>query len=103
MLGLSETTIPIQSLVATLIAVTLGQEFALHRRLRSEVGQTDYRPFLMALALLASAGAASLADVTRVWCDPTNHWLQGHAVWHVLSAAALYSLFVFYSRLPAEA
>ena len=49
---------------------------------------------------MAVAGSASLADVTRVWCEPANHWLQGHAVWHVLTATALYVLFLFYAQLP---
>ena len=41
------------------------------------------------LALLCVAQAASLADLTRVYCEPGS-WLQGHAVWHVMSAVALY-------------
>ena len=55
----------------------------------------------MALVLLGAAAAASAADVTRIACDPTNHWISGHAVWHVLSAAALYALFLFYERSPS--
>ena len=48
--------------------------------------------------------AFSLADVTRAWCDPDDHWLQGHALWHVLSAAALVLLQRFYaSRAAAPA
>lgn len=96
---LSQTTVPIQSLVAVLIAGILAQEFVLRRRDRGG-SQADYRPFATALGLLALAAAASLADVTRVWCDPGNHWLQGHAVWHLLTATALYALFNFYARLP---
>jgi hypothetical protein len=49
--------------------------------------------------LLGAAALASLADVTRAWCDPAS-WLQGHALWHVLSALALAQLFRFYARLP---
>ena len=45
--------------------------------------------FLAGLVLLCVAQAASLADLTRVYCEPGS-WLQGHAVWHVLSAVALY-------------
>ena len=52
------------------------------------------------IALLGAAAAASAADVSRVFCDPTNHWLQGHAIWHLLSAASLYVLFVFYREMP---
>ena len=45
--------------------------------------------FLAGLVVLCVAQAASLADLTRVYCEPGS-WLQGHAVWHVLSAVALY-------------
>jgi hypothetical protein len=96
----SQTTIPIQVLVGVLILVILGQELALHRGREADVVEADYGPFYLALILLAGAAAFSLADVTRVWCNPQNHWVQGHAVWHLLTASSLYALFVFYSRLP---
>ena len=96
----SETSVPIQVLVALLIAVILGQEAAVARRRRPSDPPTRRVFFFVALTLMAGAGAASLADLTRTWCDPTNHWIQGHALWHVLSAAALYSLFRFYQQMP---
>jgi len=98
----SQTTVPIQAIVGLLIAAILSQEAALWRRDRGAGGGTRYGFYAAALALLAGAALASLLDVTRVWCDPTDHWLQGHAVWHVLSAACLYALFRFYARLPRE-
>jgi len=96
---MSETAIPIQTLVGLLIFGILAQEFAIWRRDRGS-GAPPYRFYALALALLTLAALASLADVTRTWCDPGNHWLQGHAVWHVLSAASLCALFCFYARLP---
>ena len=98
----SETSVPIQALVALLIAVILGQEFAMVRRRRPSDPPTRRLFFFVALALLTAAGAASLADITRSWCEPTNHWIQGHAVWHVLSAASLYALFRFYQQIAPE-
>lgn len=96
----SETPLPIQTLVALLIAVVLVQELSIARQQRTSSPATQRRLFFLALGLLAAAGLASLADITRTWCQPTNHWIQGHAVWHVLSAAALYALFRFYQQLP---
>ena len=84
---------PIQALVFFLIVALLWQEFTIHRRSHDA---TDYRWFAAALALIAAAAVFSALDVTRAWCDPADHWLQGHAVWHVLSAAALLALFHFY-------
>jgi len=84
---------PIQALVFVLILVIVGQEVAIHRR-RSP--SADLRWFLIALALIAAAAVCSALDLSRTWCDPDNHWIQGHAAWHVLSAAALFALFQFY-------
>jgi hypothetical protein len=94
---LFETGLPIQGLVLVLILFAVGQEWALHRR--SPAVPVRYAAFVLALGLLTAAGLSSAADVTRAWCDPTNHWLQGHALWHVFSAAALLALFYFYAGL----
>ena len=88
---------PIQALVAILIAVGLAQEWRLRRR---DGPGPQYRSYAVGLALLGAAALASLADVTRAACDPQS-WLQGHALWHVLSALALAAFFRFYARLPA--
>lgn len=37
-------------------------------------------------------------DVRRVLCDPGNHWISGHALWHLLDAVALAFLFEFYRQ-----
>jgi hypothetical protein len=96
---LFELGVAIQLTVAACIAVALVQEAALARRAASPAGRS--RDYAAGLALLALAGLASLLDVTRTWCDPADHWLQGHAIWHVLSALALAALFRFYAALPA--
>ena len=59
------------------------------------------RAYVLGLALFAAAALCSGLDLTRVACDPQNHWLQGHAVWHVLTALALLAFFRFYASLPA--
>jgi hypothetical protein len=96
---LSETTLPIQSLVAILIATILSQEAVLYSRVRQSPHAPRYATFALAIGLLTGGAAASLADVTRTWCDPQNHWLQGHALWHILTAASLYALFTFYGHV----
>jgi hypothetical protein len=90
---------PIQALVFVLILAMVGQEIVLRRRSAG----VDYRPYAAALALLGAAAVCSALDVTRVWCDPQNHWLQGHAAWHVLTAASLFALYRFYEGLPPGA
>ncbi len=101
---LSATLIPIQSLVGLLVATIIGQEALIRQRASGEASARSSNGgyFWLALLLLAGAAAASLADVTRTWCDPQNHWLQGHSIWHLLSAAALYALYRFYAGLPGN-
>ena len=96
---LFELGVPIQLTVAACIGVALGQEAALRRR---SPGVVFPRSYVVGLVLLALAALCSALDVTRVVCDPRNHWLQGHAVWHVLTALALLAFFRFYAALPAR-
>lgn len=96
-----ETGVPIQGLVLLLILFAVGQEWALSRR--AAAARVRYGAFFVALLLLGAGAAFSALDVSRTWCDPANHWLQGHALWHVLSASALLALFHFYAALPEAA
>lgn len=40
-------------------------------------------------------------DLSRVFCNPDNHWINGHAIWHLATALALYSLHRFYEQFPS--
>lgn len=51
---------------------------------------TGYRNFLFTLGLFAVAGSFSALDVTRTMCDPHNHVIQGHALWHIFGGIGLY-------------
>lgn len=85
---------PIQVIVLGLIVATVVTEWLCRRR-----GRT-YRlgGFFAALGLMAAAITCSLLDAARVWCEPGDHVLQGHAMWHVLSAASLLPAFVHYRQ-----
>ncbi len=48
---------------------------------------------------LVSFGVAFLfwiMDVKRIWCDPDNHLINGHAVWHLFAALAIWLFFSSY-------
>ncbi|WNG13764.1 ceramidase domain-containing protein [Cystobacter fuscus] len=77
---------PYQSVVLVAVLVIIGTELHLSRR---KDRHESYRDFWWAVGLIAAAAAFSVVDVTGLWCAPNNHFLQGHAVWHVLSALAL--------------
>jgi hypothetical protein len=88
--------IPVQLTIAFLTLVLLAQE----AWLRWGKGQRPaYGPFLGALAALAIAVLFTVLDLTRAWCEPTRHWIQGHALWHVFTAIALSFLYFFYRPL----
>ncbi len=53
-----------------------------------------YLVFLPAFALW-------LLDEQKIWCNPDIHWINGHAVWHLLSAVGLYFLYRFYAQFDA--
>jgi hypothetical protein len=97
---LFEAGIPIQGLVLLLVLAMVGQEIALLRR---DGPRPAHRFWWIALALMAAASACSALDLSRSWCDPDDHWLQGHALWHLLTAASLYALFRFYQALGLDA
>ena len=54
---------------------------------RSRTVAASARWLHVGLGLLVTAYVVWVLDQTGVWCDPTSR-LQGHAVWHVLGAAA---------------
>jgi hypothetical protein len=86
---------PYQLVVAAAVLVIVGTEVRLFRR--AGPGGV-YRDFWLAVGLMGAAATCAVLDVTRVWCNPENHWLQGHAAWHGLSALALLFAARHYSR-----
>lgn len=73
------------------ILIAAFLEFLMIRQGR---GNLDKRWLVLALGIEALAGSVWILDVRRVWCDPENHWISGHGVWHLLSALAIYVFFL---------
>ncbi|MFP6625661.1 MAG: ceramidase domain-containing protein [Deltaproteobacteria bacterium] len=88
--------IPIQGIVFVLMLTLIGSEL---RLMRSPQRAPDYRFFYLMLAIMALASAFSVLDVSRVLCDPENHFFQGHATWHVLSSLGLATGYLFYEKV----
>ncbi len=89
---------PIQLIVLGLIVAIITTEVI---ALRRSPARPRMREFYLAVALLAAALVCSLLDASRRWCDPADHLLQGHAVWHLLSALSLLAAFVHYRQFDA--
>jgi hypothetical protein len=64
-------------IIATEIRAKLGKQ------------ETMGRDFYLAIAFFLAGAGCSVLDVTRTLCDPSSI-LQGHAVWHILSALGAY-------------
>lgn len=88
------TYVPIQSLIAVQALFLMFSEF----KLRDNLHQTNYKPFIASIILILVAATFSILDVTRVFCDPHNHLVQGHAIWHFFSAVSLACAFKYYSQ-----
>jgi ceramidase len=86
--------VPIQGIVFLLIVAIAASETWLWRRERG----ASHGLFLLALAFLTAGGVFSALDVTRTWCDPWHPYLQGHALWHVLSALCLFTAYFHYRQ-----
>lgn len=94
---------PIQSLIALLTLSIVSSELVQFFRTRKERGQGyPLRWFFLSFGLLNAGAVFSALDVSRTWCNPQSHVLQGHAIWHVLSAFSLGAAFLHYRRFDAE-
>lgn len=75
------------------IVAVLATEVLLRR---AKLRDWKLAPLVAAAALQGIAFAIWNLDRTHVVCEP-HHWLQGHAVWHTLGAAASFALWRYFS------
>jgi hypothetical protein len=94
---LSRVGFPIQALIATLILAIIATEALLRRRAVYPMGH-----FALSFAVLTAGAVCSALDLSRTVCDPSSHLLQGHAVWHVLSALSLLFAFLHYRQFDGQ-
>ncbi len=79
-------------LFAVVLIADIAVELIFARPKRSGV---MVRWYLYGIGLQASAFAIWILDLTRIWCDGAS-LVQGHAVWHVLNAAAVWTAYRYY-------
>lgn len=89
----------IQPIVGLLIATIVLSELACRYR---RVDAPSYGWYLLAIGLLSLGGVFSLLDLSRTWCNPENHLIQGHALWHLSTAAAMLPLYRFYETVTSD-
>jgi hypothetical protein len=78
---------PLQGLVMFLILLILVTEV-----LATKFSELKIRhgSFFASIGFLAIGASFSASDVTRRFCDPSDHWIQGHAIWHYFGALAVF-------------
>lgn len=71
-------------------------------KLRMKDNRYQLTPFIKSLVIIVFAEMFSILDVTRTWCDPTNHYVQGHALWHLIGSVSVFYCFQFYRQFKFE-
>ena len=58
----------------------------------------NYRPYLQSAALVSGSMLFWWLDASKKLCDPDNHILSGHALWHILTALSFLPLYRYYAQ-----
>ena len=81
----------------TMVFLAVVAAAGMMRRIRAGKGRAPLA--LLPLGLIAAGYVVRELDVRRVACDPES-LLQGHAIWHLLSAASLHAAWRFFDAGP---
>jgi hypothetical protein len=80
---------------AVQLLIGLGWQLRLWREV-SEPEKASFKIFVAALGLFFFSLIIWALDITGLVCDPTNHIVTGHAIWHVCNAICIWRIGVFY-------
>jgi hypothetical protein len=61
--------------------------------------QISWKWLGFSLGIFVVAFCCQLADINRLWCDPKNHIIQFHGLWHIFNGLGMGALFVYYTKL----
>lgn len=84
-----------QLIVASGVFIILITEFIAYKR---SIHKRHYKWFYFGIIFIALAQGFSQLDLQRIWCVPTDHFWQGHALWHVLNSIGLTLSFKHWSQ-----
>jgi hypothetical protein len=95
--------LPIQFTMIMLILALLGQEIYLRFSKYTKYPQLapSLEDFRKSLFILGIALSCSVADGARIWCNPESI-IQGHAMWHILSAVGMWFTFKYYEQIDFD-
>jgi hypothetical protein len=90
----------VQSLVGILVVFLASLEVLCRKKGEFDGSKVPIKHFAISGAIMLSAALFSAADAKRLICDPHNHMLQGHAIWHILSSIGLFWAWIYYRQFP---
>ncbi|MDH4468454.1 MAG: ceramidase domain-containing protein [Bacteriovoracaceae bacterium] len=88
-----------QFLILVLALLMIGSEIIL---MRTPLRAPKMKHFFAGVGLSVFAISFSIIDHKRIYCDPTNHFIQGHALWHIAAAIMFIFLFKHYEQIFNE-
>ncbi len=106
------TTLTVVSIGANIIWKPLGIPiFGLHLTifLTTELflycrdyGKFRYKYLHFFVVLFILSFTAWTLDVQGILCDPENHLINGHSIWHVLNSFCIFYIYKFYRQFSEE-
>ncbi len=81
------------AIFAVQLVLATGVEVVLFRRHPKGQPRHQYRDFWTLIVVFLVALLIWVLDLTGVVCDPDNHFLQGHAFWHIINSTCLYWMY----------
>lgn len=60
--------------------------------------ETKYKYFAYMAGTFLTAFVVWWLDILKIWCNPNNHYFNGHAFWHLMTALTFYQLYRFYAQ-----
>jgi hypothetical protein len=79
-----------------LVTIALLLEIKIYRNLRPN--GADYRYLWYLIFTFGLSYGIWRLDVHHIVCNPHNHMLQGHSLWHLLNCFCFYFLYKFYQQ-----
>ena len=82
------------------IIIVLAASIVAALQVRGWMTNRNYpkRDLLWCLGFFVVAAGFSYADISRLFCDPSNHFIQGHAIWHVCCAVGTWFSYLVFSK-----
>ena len=93
------TGVPVQLTVALMVLGLLVTEIIARKK---EEISPKLKYYYLSIGSLLIALTFTILDVTRVWCNPENHFVQGHALWHVFNSFTIYFLYKYYEQFDLD-